>query len=102
MKEINANSQEPQEQVDQTQVKKNAFRKTFNVHYNHSVFEINTITGDIAKAKYDTGSINLQTGKVIKNLIEEPNCIYIPALNMINAQRKFDNIVRKVKAKDDK
>lgn len=101
MKEIENSKDVAIEKVDQTQVKKSVKAKTFNIQYNHNVFEINTETGECEKAKYDTGTVDFVTGKVIKNLVENDKCIYIPALNKINAKRKFDNIVNKV-LKDDK
>lgn len=67
-----------------------------NPHKGHTLWEINLNTGDVKPAKFVQvdmeltrlgQSPNLQT--VRKKVITNPNCIYISALNIQNAAKKF-------------
>ncbi len=67
-----------------------------NPHKGHTLWEISLDTGDIKPAVYAQVDMelarlgpeaNLQT--VRKKVITKPNCIYISALNISNAAKKF-------------
>lgn len=67
-----------------------------NPHKGHTLWEISLVTGDIKAAEYEQidmditrlgVSPNLQT--VRKKVLTKPNCIYISALNIQNAAKKF-------------
>jgi len=73
-----------------------------NPHKGHTIWEISLETGDIKPAEFVQvdmeltrlgESPNLQT--VRKKIITKPGCVYIPALNIQNAAKKF---VKKAKA----
>lgn len=104
MKEIEQKAQEPTEQVAQAQQKKGTkFKYKVALKSGHSVWEVNLNTGEIKKAVYESSAnINFKTKQSSKKLIENEDCIYIPALNKVNAKRKFDGIIARVKAKHTK
>jgi len=56
----------------------------------HFVWEINEGTGDIKKAQYKKDTIVAFSNEYVKEkLIINPDCIYIPALNIKNAKSKY-------------
>lgn len=59
----------------------------------HKLFECNLLTGIVNEAKYhnrkDTIHYNSIKYVETKKLIIHPDCIYIPALNVKNAIKKF-------------
>jgi hypothetical protein len=62
----------------------------------HTLFEINTLTGEIKEAEYKqmSATYDLKTGMSSNKkgeLITDKNCIYIPALNKVNALKKYNN-----------
>lgn len=78
-------------------------------HKGHTLYEINLSTGDVKVAEYEQTDLQINdmgpqlnmhvqavvVGKAIaaqeikKKLITKPNCIYISALNITNAAKKF-------------
>lgn len=95
MKETQPKHQEPTEQHAQVQAKKHKqYKGRLILKPGHKVWEVNLNTGVIEEAKYEALSINLTNKHHVKSLVEKEDCIYIPALNKANAQRKFDDIVR--------
>jgi len=82
--------------VGQNEKKFEVKKWAINQHKGHTLYEINLETGETTKAEYvqvdmeltKVGvSPNLQT--VHKKVITKPNCIYISALNIKNAAKKF-------------
>lgn len=58
----------------------------------HTIFEIDRLTGKAIRAQYKVDTVILGTNEKGKEkLIINPNCIYIPALNVENAEKKFKN-----------
>ena len=57
----------------------------------HFVWELNEETGEVKKAEYkrDTISFNAFTKQEPEKLVVNPDCIYIPALNIENAKKKY-------------
>lgn len=55
----------------------------------HTLFEINLHTGDVVKAEYVEVNLELLGENVRKKVITKPDCIYISALNIQNAAKKF-------------
>lgn len=102
MKETQHQAQEPTEQHSQTQAKKQKkFKGRLVLKPGHKVWEVNLLIGTIEEAKYESANVVFDRGKTrtVKNLVEHEDCIYIPALNKKNAQRKFNDIVNRVKNK---
>lgn len=61
----------------------------------HTLFEFNKITKDIRKAEIKSNAYtSFATGKVIveQKVQVKPNCIYIQALNVINAKKKIKKL----------
>ena len=62
----------------------------------HTLFQINLETGDVTKAEFTSVDMelsklseNVTSQEVKKKVITKPNCIYISALNIQNAAKKF-------------
>jgi len=82
--------------VGQNEKKFEVVKWQIKPHKGHTLFEINLQTGDAKPAEYEQidmelsrigDSPNLQT--VRKKVITKPHCIYISALNIQNAAKKF-------------
>ena len=63
-------------------------------HKGHSLFEINLETEDIKIAEFteikaEIKKLDDKTHEIRKKVIIKPNCIYISALNIQNAAKKF-------------
>lgn len=61
----------------------------------HTLFEIDTISGEISEAQYHIQSANYELLKGIAqskigSLIVKKGCVYIPALNKKNALKKYN------------
>jgi hypothetical protein len=59
----------------------------------HKLFECNLLTGIVNEAKYHKRKDTIQYNRIeyieTKKLIVQSDCIYIPALNLKNAIKKF-------------
>ncbi len=80
------------------QKKKQAkFIGSLNIHKGQKCFELNTRTGVIELAKYDTQTISYQKlksiGSVNRKLTLNDECIYVVAINLKNAKKKFQVII---------
>lgn len=61
-----------------------------NMHRGHTLWEINNETGDISPAKFDDGTdISYATMATKKKVRQQKDCVYIPALNIKNAVKKW-------------
>lgn len=102
--------------VGQNEKKFETVKWQIKSHKGHTVFEINLETGDAKPAEYE--EINLQINdmgeqvnmhlqvlavgtaipnqEIKKKLITKPNCIYISALNINNAAKKFAKQAQKL------
>ena len=55
------------------------------------VWELNTITMECKKAEYKKDTFAILSAKLPpKELIRKPDCIYIPAMNIKNAIKKYN------------
>jgi hypothetical protein len=106
MKEIQHKDAAATEQVSQTLERKTPRQKArYNLKPGQKTWQINLITGEITEAKVKTTYFDLNTkglgkpGDGVTTLVEEPNCIYIPAINKRNARKKFDAIVMRATGK---
>lgn len=58
------------------------------LHSGHSVWEINTLTMEVKKAKFT--NVTYKWGEKNKpEIIVNPNCVYVGALNKKNALEKY-------------
>lgn len=56
----------------------------------HVVFEVNELTGEIKKAEYKRDTVVAFGGShPTEKLVIKPDCVYIPALNVQNAKKKY-------------
>jgi hypothetical protein len=62
---------------------------TFNKQAGHVIWEINIETGVIIEAEYDKIAPWHLNGKVEMRLKRKDDCVYIPALNIKNAIKKY-------------
>ena len=65
---------------------------TLHPHRGHQCFEINTISGEINLAIFESSDVhfNLQSGGYVqKKLMTKENHVYITALNKDNALKKY-------------
>lgn len=100
MKEIEQTQPEPTEQHAQQQIKKGErFKYRVSLKGGHKIWEINIITGKVKEAEYNDANVDFTSGKAVKKLIEQEDCVYIPALNKKNAKRKFDLAVSRARNK---
>jgi hypothetical protein len=55
------------------------------------VFEVNEKTGDVTEAEYRQNTTTFIVGQKLEppRLIMKPNCVYIPAMNVKNAVKKY-------------
>lgn len=103
MKEIETKQIVPQEQVFNIgRGKGNKYKQRVPLKPGQRVFELNLITGEVWKAKYKAVAANMRGNKQVEELIENENCIYIPALTKKEAKKIFDGITAKVKAQRSK
>lgn len=97
--EITQKTEEPTEQVTQTQAKKGRkYKGRYRIKPGHKIWELSLITGAVVEAEFEK-DVNLDYTKNVaaKILIEKENCIYLPALNKKNAEKKFNRILNSVK-----
>lgn len=68
-------------------------------HKGQKCFELNTRTGQIELAKFETQTIEYPTNgsisKVRNKLVIKMDCIYVVAINLDNAKKKFQKILNK-------
>lgn len=66
-------------------------------HKGQKCFELNTRTGQIELAKFETQTIEYPTNgsisKVRNKLVIKMDCIYVVAINLLNAKKKFQKIL---------
>lgn len=57
----------------------------------HFIWEVNEETGDIKKADYKVNStvFHWSQTKLSEKLVVNPFCVYIPALNAVNAKKNY-------------
>lgn len=84
----------------ETQKKKQSnFVGSLNIHKGQKCFELNIKTGDIKLAEYDNQTINYptskQTSSIHRKLTLNDECIYVVAINLKNAKKKFQIIINK-------
>jgi hypothetical protein len=99
MKELNQQTRIKQEQEVELSIKKKqeidyVLLGSLRPQKGHKLFECNISTGVVKEAEYDKpkdiiGYINSIKFVENKKLIVHPDCIYIPALNLKNAKKKF-------------
>ena len=67
------------------------FEGTIKPKKGHIVWEINEETGDIKPAEYKVDTVSLLPSFAIpaEKLIINKDCVYIPALNIKNAKKKY-------------
>lgn len=80
----------------QSRQRKARFIGSLNLKKGQKVFELNTITGIISLAEYDESTINYIDKKIRKKLFAKENCIYVVAINLINAKKKFSATINKM------
>lgn len=56
---------------------------------NHRIWQINITTEEITEAKFEQTAVLIPGKKTTPRMIINKGCIYIPALNKINALKKF-------------
>ncbi len=75
------------------------YQGTLNPHQGHTLFEINTKTGEIAKAQFEQEAIkwddavNLGIRSLSRKCIVKPDYLYISALNEKNALKKAHKLL---------
>jgi hypothetical protein len=78
--------------VEQVQEIKSKFLGNLKPHNGHRVFEINIIEGTIEKASYYKDDkldwLDIKR-KINRRILVKQDCIYISALNEINAVKKY-------------
>lgn len=89
---------------DQTKISKEAEIKKENQYLGshkmkkgHTLFEINTITGEIFVAEYQTKDVVIGsdgTTSKRKSVMAKENCIYMSALNVKNLKRKLSKKIK--------
>jgi hypothetical protein len=98
MKELNQQTRIKQEQEIELSIKKKqeidyVLLGSLRPQKGHKLFECNLSTGVVKEAEYeakrDTINYNQVSFVETKKLIVHPDCIYIPALNLKNAKKKF-------------
>lgn len=57
----------------------------------HKIWELNEETGEIKEAQYKSDTVSFNSNAVMdsEKLIRHSDCVYIPALNIENAKRKY-------------
>lgn len=62
-----------------------------------TLFEMSLSTGKITKAIFDTAQVNLNKSNCLsKKLQVDPNKMYVQALNLKNAKRKFEKRAKQI------
>lgn len=79
--------------VDQNQQEKQLVIGNVIMHKGHTMFEINCSTGEIAPVKFESTNANFVSGAVKRKITIKPNCLYVPCLNLRNAQKKFAKFI---------
>lgn len=73
------------------------FIGSINIKKGQKCFEMNTRNGMIELAKFETQTIsypiNGEVAKVRNKLIVKMDCIYVVAINLLNAKKKFQKIL---------
>ena len=62
---------------------------TIKPNKGHFIWEVNTLTGDVCKAKFKKTIFVLGAMLPPEELIINPDCLYIPALNEKNARKHY-------------
>lgn len=98
--------------VDQKQHEKQyKLEGIVNPHPGHTLYELNTVTGEIVKAKFTARDMLLPTtipegmdpidkaiaSTVRKTVIMNDGCMYASALNMKNAEKKFKKLMAHIR-----
>lgn len=60
----------------------------------HTVFEVNMVKGTVVPAKFESIDANMK-GRLIKRIVIDKECIYVPALNIKNAVKKVNRLIEK-------
>ena len=93
MKELEQQQKDVIEIVKQTkQEKKQVLIGTIRPHQNHLLYELNTKTGVVELAKFKVDDIVFSDTKDVerkKKVIVNESCLYVTALNIKNAKKKF-------------
>jgi len=79
------------EQVTQKEVHENKEKKVgfLKPQRGHTVFEYNTKTGELKKAKFDEVDYDITKEKQRKRITVQEGCIYVSSLNIKNAVKKL-------------
>lgn len=88
MKELTIHIRENNMPVVVKEFKKTKFITSIHPHNGHTCFELNKKTGSIQPAAIKEINCTI-TGGIIKKVIINENCLYVSALNIENAQKKF-------------
>jgi len=98
MKELNQQTKIKEEQEIELSIKKKQeidyiLLGSLRPQKGHKLFECNLSTGVVKEAEFDlsTDTVLYHHWSFVENkkLIIHPDCIYIPALNLKNAKKKF-------------
>lgn len=104
MRELNNKTKDEVKIVASKQIEKQLkYQNSFIVKPNQKVYELNPDTNDITLAQIEVVLNPFATGKKIdlyegtttgenkieQRIVKKPNCLYVPAINLKNAQRKF-------------
>lgn len=72
----------------------------FKHHNGLKVYELDLKTGEIFEAEFEEGAIKFETFNginidpgLVKKVITKENCIYVQAINVKNAKRKFTKMI---------
>ncbi len=91
---------EKEEVVAQVPVKSENLLASLKQHKGHTLFEFNTITGEITEAVFESVDASFplsdKTGTAVrKKVLKKTGCVYISALNRKNAKWKFYKMATK-------
>lgn len=103
MKETNTIPKEDIQNIKPVEQKKQLkLIKKFKPQKGHTLFEVNKVTGQVVKAKFEIEKIisfdKAKSGVVPspnKKVIMRENCIYISALNIKNCFKKLGFVIKK-------
>jgi|LakMenEpi03Aug12_release.lakeMendotaPanAssembly.Ray.scaffolds.fasta_scaffold1795499_1 hypothetical protein len=98
MKELQPKAKLAKQEIVAPQEKQfeQVYQGSLKPHQGHTLFEINTKTGEIAKAEFKQEAIkwedavNLGIRSLSRKCIVKPDYVYISALNEKNALKKFN------------
>lgn len=90
MKELEVKHKEPTENIRKAEVKeKMTFLGSMKMIKGLTLFEMDCKTGMIRKAVFEESIIEF-SGKKTRKLIFNPKAMYVQAVNVKNAKRKFE------------